>query len=152
MQNNENNETILSNNELNLSKNEKSESNSDMVNDEFYPTIQAQKNSKENLELYQIEKCLNLLSLQMSQRKEKKIKKVDNEITPKNKEIKEKNDILLSKYKFIPKKHKYYLKYKYKEGKFIIQRKDKIYNHILEKDIDNYKNIKKFFLNIENKE
>ena len=88
----------------------------------------------------------------MSQKKKKKNKKEDNEITPKNKEIKEKNDLLLSKYKFIPKKHKYYLKYKYKEGKFIIQRKDKTYNHILEKDIDNYKNIKKFFLNIENKE
>ena len=67
----QNNETILSNNDLDLSKNEDSESNNDIVNDEFYPTAQAQKNSLEKIELHKIEKCLNLLSIEMSQRKEK---------------------------------------------------------------------------------
>ena len=141
----QNNETILSNNELNLSKNENEEnekSDGDMVNDEFYPTIQAQKNGNENLDLYQIEKCLNLLSAQITQRKDLKNKKDENdaEITPQKQEFNKRNNLLLSKYKFIPKKHKFYLKYKYKDGKFIIKTKNKIYNHKLQNDIYNYKN------------
>jgi hypothetical protein len=89
-----------------------------MVNDEFYPTEQIQKNCTENLALNQIEKCLNILSIQMSQRKEKNRKEEDN---PDKLEIKKRNNLLLSKYKFIPKKHKFYLKYMYKDGKFIIK-------------------------------
>ena len=136
----QNNETILSNNDLDLSQKENEEneeSNSDMVNDEFYPTIQAQKNGGENLDLYQIEKCLNLLSLQITQRKELKNKKDENddEITPQKQELNKRNNLLLSKYKFIPKKHRFYLKYKYKDGKFIVKTNNKIYNHKLENDI-----------------
>ena len=142
----QNNETILSNNDLNLSKNENEEnekSDGDIVNDEFYPNIQAQKNGNENLDLYQIEKCLNILSVQITQRKELKNKKDENNdgITPQKQELNKRNNLLLSKYKFIPKKHKFYLKYKYKNGKFIIKTKNKIYIHKLENDyIHNDKN------------
>ena len=114
----QNNEAILSSNDLNTFKNEENDSNNDMVNDEFYPTAQIQKNCTENLALNQIEKCLNILSIQMSQRKEKNRKEEDN---PDKLEIKKRNNLLLSKYKFIPKKHKFYLKYMYKDGKFIIK-------------------------------
>ena len=143
----QNNETILSNNDLDLSKNEDSESNNDIVNDEFYPTAQAQKNSLEKIELHKIEKCLNLLSIEMSQRKEKINKNNDDEIDKEKYEIKKRNNLLLSKYKFIPKRHKFYLKYKYKDGKFIIKTKNKIYNHILDNDEDNINNIKKYLIN-----
>ena len=124
----QNNEAILSCNDLDLSKNDESESNSDVVNDEFYPTAQVQKNFFEKIELRQIEKCLNVLSSQMSQRKEKEKYKQDN---------KKRYNLLLSKYKFIPKKHRFYLKYKYKNGYFIININDTTYNHYLGHDKNN---------------
>ena len=110
------NEDILSNNEdINSSKGDDNDI-SDIVNDEFYPTAEIQqKNNLENLELDEIEKSLNLLHLQMSKKKEKN-----------NEETKNKYDLLLSKYKFIPKKHKFYLKYEYKNGKFMVKSKNKI--------------------------
>ena len=84
--------------------------------DEYYPTAEIQKkNNVENIELHEIEKCLNSLNLQMSKNKEKN-----------NEEIKNKYDSLLSKYKFIPKKHKFYLKYEYKNGKFMIKSKNNL--------------------------
>ena len=116
----QNNEAILSSNDLNAFNNEENESNNDVVNDEFYPTGQIQKNCTENIALNQIEKCLNILSMQMSQRKEKNRIEED-KIDPDKLEIKKRNNLLLSKYKFIPKKHKFYLKYMYKDGKFIIK-------------------------------
>jgi len=116
----QNNEAILSSNDLNAFNNEENESNNDVVNDEFYPTAQIQKNCTENIALNQIEKCLNILSMQMSQRKEKN-KIEEDKIDPDKLEIKKRNNLLLSKYKFIPKKHKFYLKYMYKDGKFIIK-------------------------------
>ena len=114
------NEAILSSNDLNTFNNEKNESFNEMVNDEFYPTAQVQKNCTENIALNQIEKCLNILSMQMTQRKEKNRKEED-KINPDQLEIKKRNNLLLSKYKFIPKKNKFYLKYMYKDGKFIIK-------------------------------
>ena len=147
----QNNEAILSNDDLNLSKNEDNVSNSEIVNDEFYPTIQIQKNSFEKIELHQIEKCLNLLSLQMSQRKEKYNKKNEEENYDKQ-DNKKRNNLLLSKYKFIPKKHRFYLKYKYKNGKFIIKEDDKVYIHdLVNNNINDIKNSKKFLLNNEKK-
>lgn len=70
------NEDILSNNEdINSSKGDDNDI-SDIVNDEFYPTAEIQqKNNLENLELDEIEKSLNLLHLQMSKKKKKKIMK-----------------------------------------------------------------------------
>ena len=141
----QNNETILSDND----KNEENESNSDMVNDEFYPTVTAQKNSSDNIALCQIEKCLSVLSLQMSQRKEKKNKEDD--ITPQKQEMKKRNSLLMSKYKVIPKKHRFYLKYKYKDGNFIIKTKDKIHIHKLENVAYNHKFINKENYKEENK-
>ena len=141
----QNNETILSDND----KNEENESNSDMVNDEFYPTVSAQKNSSDNIALCQIEKCLSVLSLQMSQRKEKKNKEDD--ITPQKQEMKKRNSLLMSKYKVIPKKHRFYLKYKYKDGNFIIKTKDKIHIHKLENVAYNHKFINKENYKEENK-
>ena len=148
----QNNETILSNNDdIDLDKDEEKESYNDLVNDEFYPTIQAQKNSADKFALNQIEKCLNLLSLQMSQRKEKNNKKNEEDMTPEKQEIKKRKKILLSKYKFIPKKHKFYLTYKYKDGKFIIKTKDKTIYHKLENDTNKIINLKKSILNFDYK-
>ena len=135
----QNNETILSDNDIN-SNNDENESNSDMVNDEFYPTLNAQKNCGDNLALYQIEKCLNELSLQMSQRKEIKNKVKDDDLNPQKIDIKKRNNLLMSKYKVIPKKHKFYLKYKYKDGNFIIKDKDRVFIHKLENVPYNNKN------------
>ena len=148
----QNNETILSNNDLDLSKNDEIESSNDIVNDEFFPTAQAQKNSMEKVELHKIEKCLNLLSLEMSQRKEKINNINEDEINSEKNKIKQRNNLLLSKYKFIPKKHRFYLKYKYKDGKFIIKTKNKIYNHILDNNEDDINDIKKYLNNDKNKE
>ena len=120
------NEDILSNNEeINSAKNENEDNEmSDIVNDEYYPTAEIQKkNNVENIELHEIEKCLNSLNLQMSKNKEK-----DNE------EIKNKYDSFLSKYKFIPKKHKFYLKYECKNGKFMVKSKNNI--NTFEKEFD----------------
>ena len=119
------NEDILSNNEdLNSSKNEECEI-SDIVNDEFYPTAEIQqKNNNENMELHEIEKCLYLLNLQMTKKKEKN-----------NEESKNKYDLILSKYKFIPKKHKFYLKYEYKNGKFMVKSENDINKYENEFDI-----------------
>ena len=148
----QNNETILSNNDdLDLEKDEEKESLNDLVNDEFYPTAKAQKNSSDKFALKQIEKCLNLLSLQMSQRKEKKNKINEQEMSSEKQEINKKKKILLSKYKFIPKKHKFYLIYNYKDGKFIIKNKDKTIYHKLENDINNNFNLKKSILNLDYK-
>lgn len=116
----QNNEAILSSNDLNTFKDEENESNNDMVNDELYPTAQIQKICTEKIALNQIEKCLNILSIQMSQRKEKN-KREEDKISPDKLEIKKRNNLLLSKYKFIPKRHKFYLKFMYKDGKFIIK-------------------------------
>ena len=121
------NEDFLSNNEdINSAKNENEDNEmSDIVNDEYYPTAEIQKkNNVENIELHEIEKCLNSLNLQISKNKEK-----DNE------EIKNKYDSFLSKYKFIPKKHKFYLKYEYKNGKFMVKSKNKINAYENEFDI-----------------
>ena len=119
------NEDILSNNEdIESSKNEENEM-SDIVNDEFYPTAEIQqKNNIENMELHEIEKCLNLLNIQMTKNKEKNTE-----------EIKNKYDLMLSKYKFIPKKHKFYLKYEYKNGKFMVKSKNEMNSFEYEFDI-----------------
>ena len=119
------NEDILSNNEdIESSKNEENEM-SDIVNDEFYPTAEIQqKNNIENMELHEIEKCLNLLNIQMTKNKEKNTE-----------EIKNKYDLMLSKYKFIPKKHKFYLKYEYKNGKFMVKSKNEMNSYEYEFDI-----------------
>ena len=121
----QNNEDILSNNEdLNSSKNDENEIN-DIVNDEFYPTAEIQqKNNIENMELHEIEKCLNLLNEQINKKKEK------NNIEEKNK-----YELILSKYKFIPKKHKFYLKYEYKKGKFMVKSQNEINTYENEFDI-----------------
>ena len=119
------NEDILSNNEdIESSKNEENEM-SDIVNDEFYPTAEIQqKNNIENMELHEIEKCLNLLNIQMTKNKEKNTE-----------EVKNKYDLMLSKYKFIPKKHKFYLKYEYKNGKFMVKSKNEMNSYEYEFDI-----------------
>ena len=119
------NEDILANNEdLNASKNDEFEE-SDIVNDEFYPTAEIQqKNNIENIELHEIEKCLNLLNMQINKKKEKN-----------NEEEKNKYELMLSKYKFIPKKHKFYLKYEYKNGKFLVKSQNEINKYENEFDI-----------------
>ena len=119
------NEDILANNEdLNSSKNDEFEE-SDIVNDEFYPTAEIQqKNNIENIELHEIEKCLNLLNMQINKKKEKN-----------NEEEKNKYELMLSKYKFIPKKHKFYLKYEYKNGKFLVKSQNEINKYENEFDI-----------------
>ena len=119
------NEDILANNEdLNSSKNDEFEE-SDIVNDEFYPTAEIQqKNNIENIELHEIEKCLNLLNMQINKKKEKN-----------NEEEKNKYELMLSKYKFIPKKHKFFLKYEYKNGKFLVKSQNKINKYENEFDI-----------------
>ena len=119
------NEDILANNEdLNVSKNDEFEE-SDIVNDEFYPTAEIQqKNNIENIELHEIEKCLNLLNMQINKKKEKN-----------NEEEKNKYELMLSKYKFIPKKHKFYLKYEYKNGKFLVKSQNEINKYENEFDI-----------------
>ena len=119
------NEDILANNEdLNSSKNDEFEE-SDIVNDEFYPTAEIQqKNNIENIELHEIEKCLNLLNMQINKKKEKN-----------NEDKKNKYELMLSKYKFIPKKHKFYLKYEYKNGKFLVKSQNEINKYENEFDI-----------------
>ena len=119
------NEDILANNEdLNSSKNDEFEE-SDIVNDEFYPTAEIQqKNNIENIELHEIEKCLNLLNMQINKKKEKN-----------NEEEKNKYELMLSKYKFIPKKHKFFLKYEYKNGKFLVKSQNEINKYENEFDI-----------------
>ena len=139
------NEDISSNHEyFNYSKNEESEE-SDIVNDEFYPTaeIQQKNNNVENMELHEIEKCLHLLNMEISKRKEKS-----------NEEVKNKYDLILSKYKFIPKKHKFYLKYEYKNGKFLVKSPNNINIYENEFDIKKpliFKNNHKSFNQKENK-
>ena len=119
------NEDILSNNdEKNSDKNEENDIG-DIVNDEFYPTAEIQqRNNVENIELHDIEKCLNLLNIEMTKSKEKN-----------KSENKNKYDLMLLKYKFIPKKHKFYLKYEYKDGKFLVRSKNKINSYESEFDI-----------------
>ena len=128
----QNNEDILSNNdELNSPEKDDYEI-SDIVNDEFYPTAEIQKkNNIENIELNEIEKCLNLLNMQINKKKEK------NNTLEKNK-----YELILSKYKFIPKKHKFYLKYEHKNGKFMIKSQNEINLYENEFDIrkPKYKN------------
>ena len=119
------NEDIFSNNEdFTFSKNDDNEG-SDIVNDENYATAEVQqKNIDENFELHQIEKCLNLLNIQMTKNKENN-----------NEEKKSKYDLILSKYKFIPKKHKFYLKYEYKNGKFMVKSENNVNTYENEFDI-----------------
>ena len=123
----QNNEGICNENEINISRNT-DDSNIDLVNDEIFPTAQIQKNSQQKIKINQIEKCLNLLSLQISNRKDKK-----SELSPEKNILNRKNNELLSKYKCIPKKHKFYLKYGYIDNNFVIKNKDK-YNKIIEND------------------
>lgn len=123
----QNNEGICNENEINISRNT-DDSNIDLVNDEIFPTAEIQKNSQQKIKINQIEKCLNLLSLQISNRKDRK-----SEFSPEKNIFIRKNNELLSKYKCIPKKHKFYLKYGYIDNNFVIKNKDK-YNKIIEND------------------
>ena len=109
----QNNEDILSNNNDYLIS-EKNEDNdiSDIVNDEFYPTAQVQKNYNEKFGINEIEKCLHSLNLEMIKNKQR------------IKDCKDKYNLMFSKYKFIPKKHRFYLKYEYKNGKFMVKSKN----------------------------
>ena len=94
-----------------------------------------EKYKKEKEDIEKIEKYINLLSKEMSNRKENKIFNKDNNNNydiENNKSIdmekyfsatvkstkEKKHEELLSKYKYIPHKHKFYLNYKFENGTF----------------------------------